>query len=414
MDVILEDVFIKRSQQKKKTSPLNYKERLFVLTQDRISYYDYDAEKGKRKGLKGYVEVEKIKCVANVFTEDNTPSDRLFPFQIIYDEGPLYVFAKSDQIRKHWVHELKNKVMCNKEQMQKFHPCFWEDGLWKCCFQEVKQAMGCRVLENNGVFKRGCKNRDSRKPLPPTPEEETPPRPLPPEPPVPPGFSVGMTVTAEYEYAPVAPSDLELRKDEEYTLLEISDRNWNINRSQAENLLKTENKDGGFLVRDSVKFTGRYTVSVFSKIGGETAGICRHYNICVTADGQFYLAEKHNFTTIPELINYHQHNAAGLVCRLKYIVSNRAQSAPCTAGLGYGCWEIDPRQLTFIKELGNGQFGVVKYGKWQGRHDVAIKMVKEGSMSEEDFIEEAKVMIPDERPTFVDLVIIIKDLLFNM
>lgn len=58
-----------------------------------------------------------------------------------------------------------------------------------------------------------------------------------------------------------------------------------------------------------------------------------------------------------------------------------------------GVWEIDPHQLTFIKELGSGQFGVVKYGKWQGRHDVAIKMIREGSMSEEDFIEEAKVMM---------------------
>jgi len=45
-DSILEEVFIKRSQQKKKTSPLNFKERLFVLTQDKISYYDYDVEKG--------------------------------------------------------------------------------------------------------------------------------------------------------------------------------------------------------------------------------------------------------------------------------------------------------------------------------------------------------------------------------
>lgn len=66
-----------------------------------------------------------------------------------------------------------------------------------------------------------------------------------------------------------------------------------------------------------------------------------------------------------------------------------------------GVWEIDPRHLTFIKELGNGQFGVVKYGKWQGQHDVAIKMIKEGSMSEDDFIEEAKVMmwVCDRLPT---------------
>ena len=58
-----------------------------------------------------------------------------------------------------------------------------------------------------------------------------------------------------------------------------------------------------------------------------------------------------------------------------------------------GVWEIEPHCLTFIKELGNGQFGVVKYGKWQGQHDVAIKMIKEGSMSEDDFIEEAKIMM---------------------
>lgn len=58
-----------------------------------------------------------------------------------------------------------------------------------------------------------------------------------------------------------------------------------------------------------------------------------------------------------------------------------------------GSWEIDPKDLTFLKELGTGQFGVVKYGKWRGQYDVAIKMIKEGSMSEDEFIEEAKVMM---------------------
>lgn len=44
-DIKLEEVFIKRSQQKKKTSPLNYKERWFILTQEKLAYYDYDSEK---------------------------------------------------------------------------------------------------------------------------------------------------------------------------------------------------------------------------------------------------------------------------------------------------------------------------------------------------------------------------------
>lgn len=43
---IMEDIFIKRSQQRKKTSPLNYKERWFIVTQEKLSYYDFDADKG--------------------------------------------------------------------------------------------------------------------------------------------------------------------------------------------------------------------------------------------------------------------------------------------------------------------------------------------------------------------------------
>ncbi|KAA8588710.1 hypothetical protein FQN60_010055 [Etheostoma spectabile] len=434
-DNVLEDIFIKRSQQKKKTSPLNYKERWFVLTQEKIAYYDFDSDKGKRKGLKGSVDLEKIRCVETVQPETNCPQERMYAFQIIYDEGPLYIFAKTEDVRAQWIKKLKEMVSFNKDLIQKYHPCFWVDGVWLCCQQEVKQAMGCKVLDNkNGFTSKPSRRRGSRKPLPPTPTEDKLARPLPPQPPEPPSPSVGMTVIAEYNYTPMSPQDLELRKDEEYTILEMSDQNWwkardkngkegyipcnfvveaehglekfdwyskNMNRSQAEKLLKTENKDGGFLIRDSSK-AGKYTVSLFSKGGGETGGSCRHYNICTTAQGQFYLAEKHHFSSIPELINYHQHNAAGMVSRLKYIVSNRARP-PSTAGLGYGVWEIDPHCLTFIKELGNGQFGVVKYGKWQGQHDVAIKMIKEGSMSEDDFIEEAKIMMKLRHENLVQL-----------
>ena len=34
---------------------------------------------------------------------------------------------------------------------------------------------------------------------------------------------------------------------------------------------------------------------------------------------------------------------------------------------------------------------MVRRGKWKGAIDVAVKMMKEGTMSEDDFIEEAKV-----------------------
>ena len=56
-----------------------------------------------------------------------------------------------------------------------------------------------------------------------------------------------------------------------------------------------------------------------------------------------------------------------------------------------------------MDELGSGQFGVVKKGKWKGTIDVAVKMMKEGTMSEDDFIEEAKVMTKLQHNNLVQL-----------
>lgn len=56
-------------------------------------------------------------------------------------------------------------------------------------------------------------------------------------------------------------------------------------------------------------------------------------------------------------------------------------------------WEINPAELTFMRELGSGLFGVVRLGKWRAQYKVAIKAIREGAMYEEDFIEEAKVMM---------------------
>lgn len=39
-------------------------------------------------------------------------------------------------------------VRFNSDLVHKYHPCSWLDGVWLCCQQEVKQAMGCRVLDS--------------------------------------------------------------------------------------------------------------------------------------------------------------------------------------------------------------------------------------------------------------------------
>ncbi|MEQ2160343.1 hypothetical protein GOODEAATRI_032738 [Goodea atripinnis] len=66
-------------------------------------------------------------------------------------------------------------------------------------------------------------------------------------------------------------------------------------------------------------------------------------------------------------------------------------------------WEINPNELTFMKELGIGQYGQVRLGMWRAQHKVAIKAIKEGAMYEEDFIEEAKLMMKLSHPKLVQL-----------
>ncbi|KFZ52021.1 Tyrosine-protein kinase BTK, partial [Podiceps cristatus] len=416
--VILESIFLKRSQQKKKTSPLNFKKRLFLLTESKLSYYEYDFERGVSH-KKGSVDIEKITCVETVVPENNPPPERQVPVRkVVYDEGPLYVFSPTEELRKRWIHQLKSVIRYNSDLVQKYHPCFWIDGQYLCCSQTSKNAMGCQILESRKTVTSWC-------PMLSLPLRKMVMKPLPPEP-APNTGSEMKKVVALYNYLPMNVQDLQLQKGEEYFILEESHLPWwkardkngregyipsnyvtetsnsleifewyskNITRSQAEQLLKEEGKEGGFIVRDSTSKTGKYTVSVYAKSPVDPQGMIRHYVVCCTPQNQYYLAEKHLFNTIPELITYHQHNSAGLISRLKYPVSQHRKSAPSTAGLGYGSWEIDPKDLTFLKELGTGQFGVVKYGKWRGQYNVAIKMIREGSMSEDEFIDEAKVMM---------------------
>ncbi|XP_056413647.1 tyrosine-protein kinase Tec isoform X2 [Hyla sarda] len=393
-EVILEETLIKRSQQKKRTSPLNYKERIFVLTKSKLTYYEGRAE-------------------------------------VVYDTNTLYVFAPTTYSRAQWVKNLKKAIKNNNQTLSKYHPQFWADGVYQCCRQTEKLAPGC---EEYNLF-----DEYPRKPPPPIPDEIGPPLPQPPEEDRVVGYgSKEEIVIALFEFHPMETHDLRLVAMEEYVILEKKDVHWwkardkygkegyipsnyvtekkqdnldqypwynkNINRSKAEQLLKIENKEGGFIVRNSSQ-AGLYTVSLYTKNAGDGSSSIRHYHIKETGTfpKQYYLAEKHVFNSIPEMIDYHKHNAAGLVTRLRHQVFQKDKVAPTTAGFSYDKWEINPSDLTFMKELGSGLFGVVRLGKWRAQYKVAIKAIREGAMSEEDFIEEAKVMMKLAHPKLVQL-----------
>ncbi|XP_074252195.1 tyrosine-protein kinase TXK isoform X2 [Saimiri boliviensis] len=255
-------------------------------------------------------------------------------------------------------------------------------------------------LPNEKRSNRGRVQPSKRKPLPPLPPSE---------------FAEDqIQVKALYDFLPREPCNLALRRSEEYLILEKYNPHWwkardrlgwyhrNITRNQAERLLRQESKEGAFIVRDS-RHLGSYTISVFIGARRSTEATIKHYQIKKNDSGQWYVAERHLFQSIPELIWYHQHNAAGLMTRLRYPVGLMGSCLPATAGFSYEKWEIDPSELAFIKEIGSGQFGVVHLGEWRSHIQVAIKAINEGSMSEEDFIEEAKVMMTLSHSKLVQL-----------
>uniref|UniRef100_A0AAQ6IEW5 Tyrosine-protein kinase n=1 Tax=Anabas testudineus TaxID=64144 RepID=A0AAQ6IEW5_ANATE len=365
-EMLLVETLIKRSQQKKRTSPLNYKERLFVLTKTRLTYYDGRAEKFRR----GSIELSRIRCAEIVKNGGGIiPCQNKYPFQVSHTHISEFSISRNTFQLLLLAHIRDNLAI-----LTKFHPQFWQEGAWLCCRQAEKQAPGC---EEYNLF--GDNDEEEE-------EEEV--------------------VVALYDFPGTEPHDLSLVKGGEYVILEKCDVNWFKAPVIALCLCLCrllQDKEGAFIVRDS-STPGTYTVSLYTKsVTGEGSASIKHYHIKETQGppSYFYLAEKHLFSSIPELIEYHKHNAAGLVTRLRYPVGK--QSAPSTAGFSYEKWEINPSELTFMKELGSGQFGLVRLGKWRAQHKVAIKTIREGAMHEEDFLEEAKVMMNLSHPKLVQL-----------
>ncbi|TSQ81042.1 Tyrosine-protein kinase ITK/TSK [Bagarius yarrelli] len=384
--VILKGILYKKSQQKRRTSPSNYKERYFVLSTEDLTYSE--RRPGKKPVQKGCIELSRIKCVETVRSDLPIPCEYKYPFQVVYDNYHLYVFAPDNNCRLKWVRALKEETKSNNLVLN-YHPDFWVEGRWRCCNRADKLAPGCSDYYPSGGA--------SKKPLPPTPDPER-------------RFSTPQVriVVALKNFIPQEDTDIPLHKDEEYTVIDCTETNWwtvrdkngwydkHITRTEAEELLIAEDKEGGFMVRNS-HHAGVYTVSVFTKApgsNGEKYPRVKHYKIRETEDEEpkFYLAEKYLFSTIPELIHYHQHNAAGLITRLRHCVSRDHKNHSRTDELASEEWELDLRDLTLGGELGSGQFGLVLEGVWRGVK-VAVKTIREGAMSEEDFKEEAKIMM---------------------
>ncbi|XP_053599836.1 tyrosine-protein kinase Btk isoform X1 [Plodia interpunctella] len=446
-EVLLQTFMIKRSQNKKLFTPVNFKERWIVLSRRALVYYDSDSEKRRERGR---IPTESIHTVEQAqlgeLTKQLPDSDGdkghsyRYPFQVGYSEQnhdyTLYLVAGDHAERLKWIHTIR-LVCIHNVRRALYHPAAWSARRWACCDGERRSASGCALAavwplpEPDLVAQTEETNEDTSSVTaavtmpggggapPGTPSAKPKEKPR------------NKIVVALYPFKAIEAGDLSLEKGAEYEVFDDSQEHWwkvrdetgligyipsnyvkeketiglqkyewyvgEMSRQRAESLLKQEDKEGCFVVRNS-STKGMYTLSLYTKVNHPQT---KHYHIKQNSRGDFYLSDKHCCPNIPELINYHKHNSGGLCSRLKATPCDRP--APPTAGLSHDKWEIDPSELVLMEELGAGQFGVVRRGKWRGRIDTAVKMMKEGTMSEDDFIDEAKVMTKLQHQNLVQL-----------
>ncbi|CAG9563056.1 unnamed protein product [Danaus chrysippus] len=506
-EVIRKAFMVKRSQNKKIFTPVNYKERWFILTRKYLIYYDSDGQRKER----GRIPTDAIHTVEQaqlgelskqILDGDNDKSPYRYPFQVGYSEQnsdyTLYLAAKEHSERLDWIHAIRTVCISNTRRAR-YHPAVYSARRWWCCDAERKTAPGCSLAslwplpepdlelilqehnKDNGLGDRlysalfappyidtaqfvpgvarvrpplqmlASENEEmvtkKKSKIPclslsaflPALEAVTAAVTMPGGGGPPPGTPSAKpkdkqrtkVVVALYPFKAIESGDLSLEKGAEYEVIDDSQEHWwkvkdehgcvgyipsnyvkeketiglqkyewyvgEMSRQRAESLLKQEDKEGCFVVRNS-STKGMYTLSLYTKVNHPQT---KHYHIKQNARGEFYLSDKHCCSSIPELINYHKHNSGGLCSRLKATPCDRP--APPTAGLSHDKWEIDPVELVLLEELGAGQFGVVRRGRWRGTKDTAVKMMKEGTMSEDDFIDEAKVMTKLQHQNLVQL-----------
>uniref|UniRef100_A0A183AFU4 non-specific protein-tyrosine kinase n=1 Tax=Echinostoma caproni TaxID=27848 RepID=A0A183AFU4_9TREM len=134
---------------------------------------------------------------------------------------------------------------------------------------------------------------------------------------------------------------------------------------------------------------------------GETV---KHYKIKRTGKAdEVYITTKQVLPDLKALVAHYSAQADGLCCCLTRPCPRPPPVPNDLSRLTRDQWEIPRSSLTLIERLGSGQFGDVWKGKWNGITEVAIKTLKPGTMSHEDFLKEARIMKRLHHPRLVRL-----------
>ncbi|VDD95015.1 unnamed protein product [Enterobius vermicularis] len=249
-------------------------------------------------------------------------------------------------------------------------------------------------------------------------------------------MSQGPVLVALYGYESRADGDLSFRKGDIMYLLDSSNSDWwyvchvkggtgyvprnfvakqqtveseewfagRIARNRAERLVLANNlPKGTFLIREREAETREYALTIRDS-DDQHGGTVKHYKIKrLDGDGGYFITTRRTFPTLRDLVSYYSEVADGLCCQLSFPAPRIAPTRPDLSHDTQINWEIPRNQLQLKRKLGDGNFGEVWYGKWRGMVEVAIKTMKPGTMSPQDFLGEAQIMKQCDHPNLVKL-----------
>ncbi|XP_037077278.1 tyrosine-protein kinase Src64B-like isoform X2 [Pollicipes pollicipes] len=166
-----------------------------------------------------------------------------------------------------------------------------------------------------------------------------------------------------------------------------------ISRKESETLLlMPENPRGTFLIRQSERVGGLYSLSVQDWEPHRGKHV-KHYKVRVLDEGGYYISVRNSYPSLLALIDAYSQDSKGLCHVLTQPCPRRKPQMWDLSLETKNHWmEIDKSEITMKRVLGSGNFGEVWYGLWRDKTEVAVKKLKPGSMSPQAFLEEAQIM----------------------
>ncbi|KAF5919195.1 hypothetical protein HPG69_003835 [Diceros bicornis minor] len=192
------------------------------------------------------------------------------------------------------------------------------------------------------------------------------------------GLTGGVTIfVALYDYEARTTEDLSFKKGERFQIINNTWYFGKMGRKDAERLLLNPGNQ-----------RGAYSLSIrdWDEVRGDNV---KHYKIRKLDNGGYYITTRAQFDTLQKLVKHYTEHADGLCHKLTTVCPT---VKPQTQGLAKDAWEIPRESLRLEVKLGQGCFGEVWMGTWNGTTKVAIKTLKPGTMMPEAFLQEAQIM----------------------